>query len=175
MGRQKAKGKRQKAKAGIGLLITFAFCLAFSACSKGPGEPLPADASVGYCPVCKMKVKTEDLWAAEMIYRDGTKLMFESPADMLAFRSDPDRYTVTAAQKDLANVDRILVKDYNTRTQIDARQAKLVYKSKVNGPMGPDLVAFLSHDEATAFAGVNGGTVVALSEVTPEMVKDLRK
>ena len=75
---------------------------------------------------------------AEIFYSDGTKVMFETAGDMLTFYIAPDKYEVTDAQKDRGNIDRILMKDYNSKAGIDARQAALVYKSKINGPMGPD-------------------------------------
>lgn len=155
--------------------VAFLFALSLIACGGGDTGPLAADATEGKCPVCKMKVKAEDPWAAEIIYSDGTKLMFETPGDMLTFYSDPARFDVAPAQKDLSRVEKILVKEYKTKAHIDVRNAALVYKSKINGPMGPDVIAFNAPTEAEAFVAENGGTVVVLSQLTPEMVKNLRK
>jgi nitrous oxide reductase accessory protein NosL len=101
--------------------------------------------------------------------------MFESPGDMLAFYTAPDKYKVTDEQKDRANITKILFKDYQTRDQIDGQQAKLVYKSKVEGPMGPDFLAFNKRTDAEAFVQANGGSIIALNDVTSEMVRDIRK
>lgn len=112
---------------------------------------------------------------AEIFYSDGTKVMFETAGDMLTFYIAPDKYEVTDAQKDRGNIDRILMKDYNSKAGIDARQAALVYKSKVNGPMGPDVFAFQNQQEARSFVETNGGSLVTFNDLTPEMVRNLRK
>jgi nitrous oxide reductase accessory protein NosL len=156
------------------LLFTFAFLL-LTSCSAGRGGAVPANAAFGYCPVCHMQVKASDDWAAEIHYRDGTKLMFESPGDMLAFYTSPDRYGVDDVHKDRANIERIVVKDYQSKQAIDARQARFAYKSKVEGPMGPDFFPFGKREEAEAFVATNEGKVLSLSEVTGEMVREVRK
>lgn len=158
------------------LLFVLPFALSLLVVSCGDkGGPLPADASVGYCPVCNMKVKSGDQWASEIVYADNTKLMFETPGDLMTFYSAPEAYKVTEAQKSKANIAKIILKDYKTKELIDARMAKLVYKSEVKGPMGRDFIAFGKEQDAEAFAAANGGTVMGLDEVTPEMVKNLRK
>jgi copper chaperone NosL len=67
------------------------------------------------------------------------------------------------------------VKDYNSRQPIDARQAKFVHKSRVEGPMGPDFIPFAKREEAEAFVAANGGTFLSLTGVTAEMAGDVRK
>ena len=138
-------------------------------------EPVKADAVSGFCPVCRMKVNAGDPWASEIHYSDGTKLMFESPGDMMTFYSAPENYKVPEAQKDRSRIEKIVVKDYQTKDEIDARKANLVYKSKIEGPMGPDFLPFSKREDAESFVAANGGKVVALNEVTPEMVHNLRK
>jgi nitrous oxide reductase accessory protein NosL len=122
-----------------------------------------------------MKVKASDDWAAEIYFRDGTKLMFETPGDMLSFYTSPDRYAVDPAHRDLTKIERITAKDNKSRQTVDARQAKFVFKSKVEGPMGPDFLPFGKREDAEAFVAANGGTVLSLAEVTAEMTRDLRK
>jgi len=127
------------------------------------------------CPVCNMKVKPSDPWSAEIVYKDGSKLMFESPGDLMTFYSAPDRFDVTDAQKNLSNAERILVKDYHSRSQVEARGARFVYQSKVHGPMGRDLVPFADESAALAFVEANGGTMITFEQVTPDMVRNLRR
>jgi nitrous oxide reductase accessory protein NosL len=67
------------------------------------------------------------------------------------------------------------MKDYNTRSQIEGREATLVYKSKVQSPMGPDVLAFSKRDDAEKFAAANGGRTMTFAELTPQLVLDLRK
>lgn len=155
-------------------VLPFAWSLLIVSCRDNTG-PLAADASVGYCPVCNMKVKSGDQWASEIVYSDNTKLMFETPGDLMTFYSAPEMYKVTEAQKNKANIAKIILKDFKTKQLIDARQAKLVYKSEVKGPMGRDFIAFGNEKDADDFAAANGGTVLGLDQVTAEMVKNLRK
>ncbi|HEX8183156.1 MAG TPA: nitrous oxide reductase accessory protein NosL [Blastocatellia bacterium] len=156
-------------------ISTLILCLLLSSCRPSVTEPVKADATSGVCPVCRMNVKISDAWASEIYYSNGTKLMFESPGDMMAFYSAPENYKVPEAAKDRSMIEKIVVKDYQTKDDIDARKAKLVYKSKVEGPMGPDFLPFSKREDAESFVAANGGTVVALNEVTPEMVQNLRK
>jgi len=122
-----------------------------------------------------MRVKASDDWAAEIYYKDQTKLMFESPGDMLAFYTSPKSYEVDDAHRDRANIERIVVKDYQSKHPTDARQASFVYKSKIEGPMGADFLPFGKREDAEAFVAANGGTLLSLNDVTGEMARDLRK
>lgn len=155
-------------------LLLFALCLLGVGC--GPtGGAVRANATEGICPVCQMNVKASDPATAEIFYADGTKLMFETAGDMLTFYNAPEKYDVTEAHKDRQNIERILMKDYNSKAGVDARQSALVYKSRINGPMGPDVFAFQSRDEARSFVEANGGTLLTFNDLTPEMVRNLRK
>ena len=162
-----------------GFLLVALVATPLSCGDKAKG-PIPASATSGYCPVCQMKVDAADQYAAEILYNDGTKLLFESQGDMLHFYfagefPKPERFEVTAVQQDRNNVTGIRAKDYNSRTPVEVREATLVYKSRVESPMGPDVFAFASRNDAESFAAANGGRVVTFAELTPEMVLDLRK
>src|SRR5260370_6501759 len=156
------------------LLLPLTFLLFTSSCGSRGGV-VPASATTGTCPVCHMRVKASDDWAAEIYFKDGTKLLFESPGDMLAFYLAPETYARDAAHNNVANMDRIMVKDYQSKQPIDARQATLVFKSKVEGPMGPDFLPFGKREDAEAFVAANGGTLLSLGGVVSPMVRDLRK
>ena len=136
---------------------------------------MQSDAATGYCPVCGMKVIASDPWAAEIIYTDRTKMMFESPGDMLAFYTSPTSYEVTGAHKDKSSIEKMIVKDYQSKQATDARRAVFVYKSNIIGPMGADFVPFSKRADAEAFVAASGGTIVSLNEVTGDMARDLRK
>jgi nitrous oxide reductase accessory protein NosL len=122
-----------------------------------------------------MTVKASDPWTCEIYYKDGTKIIFESPGDMLAFYSAPADYKASAAQQDQSNIERVSVKDYATKQVIDAAQASFVYRSRVEGPMGQDFLPFAKIEQAQEFVSQNGGQVVRLHDVTREMVERLRK
>ncbi|MCI0488350.1 MAG: nitrous oxide reductase accessory protein NosL [Blastocatellia bacterium] len=170
------RGRRSGRPAFALGLILIAFCLLVVSCKEKRGGPVSADVQTGYCSVCGMKVKADDRFSSEIIYPGGTKLMFESPGDMLAFYTTPESYDkVPDTHKDRARMEKILVKDYNGGNPLDVRAAALVYKSAVHGPMGPDIFAFSKREEAADFAAKHGGTVVTFDDVTPEMVLNLRK
>ena len=171
----------RRADGAMGRSIKFALLFVLLGVSSvtsscgGPGVVVPEAAAFGTCPVCRMQVKASDDWAAEIYYNDHTKLMFESPGDMLSFYVSPAKYGVDDAHKDRANIQKIIVKDYQSRQPADAREARFVYKSKVEGPMGPDFLPFAKKESADAFAATNGGTVLSLDEITIAMIQEVRK
>jgi len=153
-------------------LLLFAFCL-LASCGPKRNAPVAESATFGYCPVCGMQVNATDPWAAEIRYTDGTKLMFESPGDMLAFYTSPTRYQVNDWLQEKGNIKKVVLKDYNTKEPIDAANAELVMKSRVDGPMGPDFFPFSTRQAAEVFAGTNGGTIIRLADVTIDIVREL--
>jgi copper chaperone NosL len=173
--KEKGKRKKERAKSAFALaLFPFYFFLFTFSCGPSRG-PVSSDAAFGFCPVCHMKVKNSDAWAAEIYYNDRTKVMFESPGDMVAFYISPGAYAVDDAHKNRANIERIVVKDYQSKQAIDANQAVFVYKSRVEGPMGADFLPFAKRGDAEAFVAVNEGTLLSLKEVTGDMSRELRK
>ena len=53
---------------------------------------------------------------------------------------------------------------------IDARTAIYVHGSQRRGSMGPTIASFATEQDARAFAGQYGGTVLRFAEITPAMV-----
>jgi copper chaperone NosL len=153
-------------------LLPFALCL--SACGPNRRAVVKADSVTGYCPVCGMKVNAAEDTTAEIYYNDGTKLMFESPGDLLTFYTAPTQFKVSPTQQNLANVTKVSFKDHQTRQAIDGRQAALVYGSRVEGPMGPDFYAFDKRTDAEAFVAANGGRVIGINDVTLDMAQTFR-
>src|SRR5262245_50463721 len=129
----------------------------------------------GYCPVCGMEVKVDGALASQMFFSDNTKLMFESPADMIAFYVAPEKYSADESRRPGATIVKMVVKDYNSKQIMPGDSATFVYKSRVSGPMGNDTFAFETADDAAQFAASNGGSIVKLAEITPEMIEDLRR
>src|SRR6185436_5621463 len=154
------------------LFLMFALFV-ISSCGPKRNAPVAEDAQRGYCPVCGMQVNAADPWSAEIRYSDGTKLMFESPGDLLSFYVSPTKYSVNDWLKEKGNIKKVQLKDYNTREPIDAASAELVVKSRVDGPMGPDFFPFSTRQAAELFAATNGGSIVRLADVTIEIVREL--
>src|ERR1700704_4170109 len=96
--KMKTRRLRLLRKKGVATFLSLAFSIFLITVSCGSNSGVtPASATSGTCPVCRMRVKASDDWAAEIYYKDQTKLMFESPGDMLAFYTSPDRYGVDDA------------------------------------------------------------------------------
>jgi nitrous oxide reductase accessory protein NosL len=182
--KERAKGLMQKrtrkrtdiklSRLAVPLSLLFTFSLFTASCGQPTGA-VPAAAKNGRCPVCGMMASASDDWSAEIYYKGGTKLIFESPADMISFYDAPAEFKGSPAQQDRTNIERIIVKDYQSKQAIDARQSRFVYKSKVEGPMGQDFLPFSRDEDAKSFAAANGGEVVGLEEITRNMAQALRK
>jgi nitrous oxide reductase accessory protein NosL len=127
------------------------------------------------CPVCHMKVNPSDKLAARIIFSDGTGLTFESPTDMLAFYFEPEKYPVSGKPQGRHSIAKLLVKDYHTGEEIQAAGAFFVHKSRASGPMGQDLFAFAKESDADSFIEANGGEKIRLSDITLQMVRNIRK
>jgi copper chaperone NosL len=132
-------------------------------------------AKSGYCPVCGMKVTSDGALTCRLFFSNNTELMFESPGDMIAFYLAPEKYSTNEPRPVDATIEKMLVKDYNTREILPAESATFVYKSSVSGPMGNDIFPFKTENDAAQFVSSSGGRIVTLPEVTPEMIDDLRR
>jgi len=132
-------------------------------------RPVPAQAR---CPVCGMFPARYPRWAAQLIFEDGAAHFFDSPVDLFIFLDDTARYDPERADDAVA---AHYVTDFDTGHWIAAGEAYFVIGSAVRGPMrGPDLPAFATHDQASAFAATQGGEVATYADITPARVAKLR-
>ena len=156
-------------------MLLISFCLVGAGCGKSGGL-VRADASEGVCPVCQMKVKVTDPTASEILFSDGNKLMFETAGDMIFFvLSEFEKEEPSEFIKGRGEIEKFLMKDYNSKNYIDASKATLVYKSKINGPMGPEVFAFEKEEDAKSFSEANGGSLTTLYTLDLEEIRNLRK
>jgi len=159
----------------IHCLLIIAFCLVCAGCGKS-GSVVRVDATEGVCPVCQMKVKVTDPTASEIVFSDGNKLMFETAGDMIFFvLSQFEKEEPSELLKGRGDIEKLLMKDYNSKSYIDASKATLVHKSKINGPMGPEVFAFEKEEDARSFAEANGGSLTTLNTLTLDEIRNLRK
>lgn len=123
------------------------------------------------CSVCGMFVAKYPAWVAQVRMSDGKVAMFDGPKDMLVYYFAPGDYGGGDAE-----VVDIVVKDYYTQQWIDGRQAVYVTGSDVYGPMGDEFVPFSSREAAENFLkDHHGKSVQAFSEITVEIVQNMRK
>ncbi|OHE00398.1 MAG: hypothetical protein A2W82_02535 [Sulfurimonas sp. RIFCSPLOWO2_12_36_12] len=92
------------------------------------------------CPICGMFVYKYPKWAAQIFYKN-SHLSFDGVKDMM-------KYYFT--HKDA--IAKILVSDYYSQKAIDAKKAYYVLGSDVYGPMGDELIPFVSESEAKTFS-----------------------
>ena len=122
------------------------------------------------CPVCGMFVYKYPKWAATM--QIGAKtLYFDGVKDMLKYYFFDKDFPY-----DRDKIKSVTVTDYYTLEALDATKAYYVIGSNVYGPMGNELIAFKSKDEALKFKEEHRGkAVLKLSEITPQMMLSFDK
>ena len=124
------------------------------------------------CPVCGMFVSKYPDWTAEIVFQDGSYVVFDGAKDMFTYYFDIGKYSPAKKREDIAS---LYVTDYYAVTSVDARSAYYVGGSEVHGPMGKELVPFAKESDARGFKDDHRGkTVLTFGAVTPEILKTLR-
>jgi copper chaperone NosL len=118
---------------------------------------VPHDAK---CPVCGMFVAKYPKWAASL--KDTRQKYFDGVKDMMKY--------IFASKNRLSD---ITVSDYYTTNAIDAKSAFYVVGSNVYGPMGNELIPFLSLDSAKVFIKNHGGKVLQYDQIDTKVIKSL--
>lgn len=122
------------------------------------------------CPVCGMYVYKYPNWAAE-IKSDKERFVFDGVKDMMKFYFEPQKYKKGV---DKNSFTKVLVSDYYTLKAIDGKKAFYVIGSRVLGPMGKELIPFVSMEDAKSFmADYGGDRILKFDEITPEIIKKL--
>lgn len=104
-----------------GLFCLF-MCLFIPAVSLGAEYKDAALSQKDMCPVCGMSVSMFADWNAEITFADSTRATFDGPKDMFKYYLNIKKYNPSKTRVD---VTAITVKDYYTKTSIDARKAFL--------------------------------------------------
>ena len=134
---------------------------------RGPVKPQPRDK----CPVCGMFVQKYPDFLAEIIFRDGSYVVFDGAKDMFKYYFDMAKY---GGGKRAGDIEAIYVTDYYELKLVDARKALYVDRSNVFGPMGKELIPFAKEADAKQFiADHNGRAAQSFERVLPELVRSL--
>lgn len=152
----------------LGRIIAL-FIMALFAASLQAGEkhaPKPISKSER-CPVCGMYPAHYPKWHSQILFKDGEHSSFDSPKEMFRFVHNMAKYD---KHHGAADIGMIYVPDFETGSWLEARQAFFVIGSKAKGPMGDDLPAFASKEEAAEFMKGSGGDVLTFQQVTPAVV-----
>lgn len=125
------------------------------------------------CPVCGMFVYKYPNWAAEIVLENGLSYYFDGVKDMMKFYFEPEKFISDVKGK---KISKIKVTDYYTLKTIDGKKAYYVIGSSVYGPMGKELIPFVTESDAKHFMADYGGTkILKFEEITKELVYDLDK
>ena len=135
-------------------------------------DPAPVTPSKkAKCPVCGMFIYKYPDWVGETIFQDGSVAFFDGAKDLFKYYFNLKKYNPGKTQKDIA---AIYVTEYYDVKLMDARKAFFVVGSDVYGPMGRELIPFLSKEGAEEFKRDHKGTrILVFREVTPAVIRKL--
>ncbi len=119
------------------------------------------------CPVCGMFVAKYPKWAARIDIEG--KHYFDGVKDMMKFYIFDVDFPY-----DRNKISSIEVTDFYTLKAIDAYKAFYVVGSDVYGPMGNELIPFLTHEAAQNFmTDHRGEKIIRFDDITPKLVMGL--
>lgn len=120
------------------------------------------------CPVCGMFVAKYPKWAA-LITESTNTHYFDGVKDMMKFYIFDIDFPY-----DRSKISNIEVTDFYTLKAIDAKKAFYVVGSDIFGPMGNELIPFLTKDAAENFKNDHAGEqIILFSNITPKLVMGL--
>ncbi len=123
------------------------------------------------CPVCGMFVAPYPGWLAMIETTTGDKFYFDGVKDMMKFYFSPKTFKVDL---DSADCVAFSVSDYYTLGIIKADEAWFVMGSNIFGPMGHELIPFMTEADATTFKTDHfGKKVLSFASVTESLVHEL--
>ena len=158
---------------GLVVVVIAAAALILISGEPGPAPVITGDAGVergGECVVCGMKVRASDRWAGRVLFEDGLERFFCSPRCLLVYTRTWLKEKGEGARRGRDQIKEMQVKDYFKARSLDARGVVYVHGSDVAGPMGHDLVPFLSSKEAEQFIADHGGKTVSYSEIDKRLI-----
>jgi len=130
-------------------------------------KPLPKDK----CPVCGMFVAKYPDFTAEIVFKDGSYAVFDGAKDMFKYYMDLNRFNPAKTPSDIRS---IYVTDYYELKPTDATRTFYVIGSDIYGPMGRELIPFVTEGDAMEFMKDHAGKrVLGFGDVTSDVIKEL--
>jgi nitrous oxide reductase accessory protein NosL len=134
---------------------------------KRPAQPSKKDK----CPVCGMFVYKYPDWVGEILFSDGSVHFFDGAKDLFKYYFNLKKYNPA---KTIEDISAIYVTEYYDMKIIDAKTAFFVIGSDVYGPMGKELIPFVSKADAEAFKKDHKGTrILRFDDIKPGIIKKL--
>ena len=136
------------------------------------GEPIGSPPSQkDKCPVCGMFVSMFADWNARIEFKDSAYATFDGAKCMFKYYLNIKKYN---PPKDKKDVTVISVKDYYSKTSIDALQAFFVIWSDVYGPMGHEPIPFEKEADAKKFLKEHKGKkMMRFKDINPNVIMSL--
>jgi len=123
------------------------------------------------CPVCGMFVAKYPKWVGKITLENGTAYYFDGAKDLFKYYFNPEKFTKGVTKNDFQSIE---VTNYYTLESIEAQKAFYVIGSNVYGPMGHELIAFTTAEEAYHFKNTRfGEAIVTFDQITVEKVYGL--
>lgn len=124
------------------------------------------------CTVCGMFVAKYPNWLAQIHYADLSQTrFFDGMKDLMVFYFHPERYG--GLPRDA--IKEIFVQDYYSLNWLTAGDAFYVIGSDIYGPMGHELIPFITRAAAESFSkDHHGKDILTFDEITPALIESLR-
>ena len=150
------------------------YLLALYAYLAHPHSAASAQKITGYthadrCPVCGMFIYKHPDWTASIYFANGKTIYFDGVKDLMKYYLYADKFLY-----DRSAIVRMAVPDFYTLRAIDSRTAFYVIGSHIRGPMGNELIAFATRDNAETFRRDHHGLrIVRFEEITPSLIAEI--
>lgn len=146
--------------------------MAFMATAAGAAEPVKPTGKER-CAVCGMMPTMFPEWITQIVFSDGTYVLFDGPKDMLKYYFHMATYTKGKTRADIAD---IFVTEYYSTELVNADEVFFITGSKVFGPMGMELVPVKGDKAAHDFSkDHHGKKMLTFDQITPADVPGLMK
>ena len=110
-------------------------------------------------------------WNARVEFKDSAYAIFDGAKDMFKYYLDMNKYNPSKNKND---VTAISVKDYYSKTSIDALRAYYVIWSDVYGPMGHEPIPFEKEADAKKFLKEHKGKkILRFKDINPKLIESL--
>jgi len=162
-----APNNKMKRTAIIITILIFMSGWGTSSAMASASSPPPKPSDKDKCPVCGMFVYKYPDWVCATVLSTGKTLYFDGAKDLFRF--------LKGSSGDTPGVEASWVTEYYGLKMIDATKAFYVIGSDVYGPMGHELIAFATREEAEEFmADHKGRKILLFHDIDAEVLKGLK-